>query len=70
MLSSNVRGDSLGKLAAGSETEKSFGFTVEDGWNTANLSVAVLAIDDAGHVNNMAVCLADGGSMDYEYVNN
>lgn len=70
MLSSNVRGESLGRLVAGSETEKSFEFTVEDGWNAANLSVAVLVIDEAGHVNNMAVCAADGGSMDYEYVNN
>ncbi|MBR5836317.1 MAG: Omp28-related outer membrane protein [Bacteroidales bacterium] len=70
MLSSNVRGESLGSLAAGTETEKTFEFTVDEGWNLKNLSVAVLAIDKDGHVNNMAVCSADGGSMDYEYVNN
>lgn len=70
MLSSTVRGESLGRLSAGSEVEKSFEFTVGEGWNTANLSVAVLAIDEAGHVNNMAICAADGGTMDYEYVNN
>lgn len=70
MLSSSVRGESLGSIAAGSEKEKTFSFTVEEGWNTANLSVAVLAIDANGHVNNMAVCAVDGGSMDYEYVNN
>lgn len=70
MLSSNVRGESLGSLAAGSEKEKTFEFTVEEGWNLNNLSVAVLAIDKNGHVNNMAVCPVDGGNMDYEYVKN
>lgn len=70
MLSSSVRGESLGKLSAGSEKEKTFEFEVDEDWNIANLSVAVLAIDEAGHVNNMAVCAADGGAMEYEYVNN
>lgn len=70
MLSSSVRGESLGKLSAGDEKEKTFEFQLEDGWNVENVSVAVLAIDENGHVNNMAVCAADGGEMDYEYVNN
>ena len=70
MLTSSVRGESLGKLSAGTEKEKTFEFQLEDGWNAANVSVAVLAIDENGHVNNMAVCAADGGRMDYEYVNN
>ena len=70
MLSTSVRGDSLGSIAAGMEKEKTFAFTVDKDWNPANLSVAVLAIDANGHVNNMAVCDIDGGTMDYEYVNN
>ena len=70
MLSGNVRGDSLGSLAAGTEKEKTFEFTLEEGWELKNLSVAVLAIDKDGHVNNMAICAVDGGKMDYEYVNN
>ena len=70
MLSPNVRGESLGNVSAGSEKAKEYEFTIDEGWNIANLSVAVLAIDDNGHVNNMAVCSVDGGRMDYEYVNN
>ena len=70
MLSSDVRGDSLGEIKAGVETSKSFVFDVDPSWNIDNLTVAVLAIDKDGHVNNMAVCDIDGGSMDYEYVNN
>lgn len=69
MLSSNVRGDSLGEVKAEEETHKTYTFTVEEGWNIENLSVAVLAINEDGHVNNMAVCQADGGKMDYEFVN-
>ena len=70
MLSPNVRGESLGDVSAGSEKAKEYEFTIDEGWDIANLSVAVLAIDDNGHVNNMAVCSVDGGRMDYEYVNN
>lgn len=68
MLSSDVRGDRLGNVMTGAEAEVSYVFSIEDGWNLENLSVAILAIDDEGQVNNMAVCAADGGSMDYEYV--
>lgn len=68
MLSADVRGDKLGNLAPEEEKTVTFGFAVEEEWNTDNLSVAVLAIDEDGHVNNMAVCAADGGKMDYEYV--
>ena len=69
MLSAGVRGDALSKVAAETEAGKKYKFTVEDGWSLENLSVAVLILDDKGHVNNMAVCAADGGSMDYEYIN-
>lgn len=70
MLSSSVRGDGLGEVAAGKKVSKTYTFEVDGSWNMDNLSVAVLAIDSDGHVNNMAVCAADGGEMDYEYVNN
>lgn len=68
MLCADVRGDKLGSIKAGEEEDASFGFDVEEDWNVENLSIAVLAIDDNGHVNNMAVCAADGGETDYEYV--
>ena len=69
MLSSNVRGDSLSEVAAETEVEKTYTFEVADDWNVENLSVAVLILDDKGHVNNMATCAVDGGNMDYEYIN-
>lgn len=68
MLCADVRGDGLGNVASGDEAEKTFGFEIEEGWTVENLSVAVLAVDSGGNVNNMAVCAADGGKMDYEYV--
>ena len=70
MLTSDVKGDSLGNLTAESEVTRTFTFSAEDGWKLEDLSVAVLAIDKDGCVNNMAYCKADGGSMDYVYVNN
>lgn len=67
MISSNVRGDGLGEVAAGTEAEKTYDFNVDPQWNLENLHVAVLAIDSDGHVNNMAQCAVNGGRMDYEY---
>lgn len=65
MLSADVRGDKLGKISTGEETAATYTFKVNEEWNLENLSVAVLAIDDNGEVNNMAVCAADGGVMEY-----
>ena len=45
-----------------------YSFTVEEDWSLENLSVAVLILDKDSHVNNMAICAADGGKMDYEYL--
>ena len=70
MLSADVRGDSMGEIPAGSAKSKTYTFDIDPSWNLENLSVAVLAIDKDGHVNNMAQCAVDGGSMDHEYVNN
>lgn len=68
MLSNSVLGDSLGEVPAGKEVSKTYSFTVADGWNLENLSVAVLVLDKDGHVNNMATCQADSGKMDYVYL--
>ena len=68
MLSSGVRGDSLGEVSAEKEASKTYSFTVEEDWNLENLSVAVLILDKDSHVNNMAICDANGGKMDYEYL--
>lgn len=68
MLSSSVMGDELGTVAAGCEKTAGWSFKKEDGWNVSNLSVAVLAIDEDGQVNNMAVCMAGGGRMEYGYI--
>ena len=70
MLSATVLGDGLGEVREGAEVTRTYTFTVDESWKTANLSVAVLAMDSDGHVNNMAQCTVDGGKMDYEYVNN
>ena len=67
MISTSVYGDVLGTVAAGNEAGKSFDFSVEKDWNLENLYVVVLAIDEHGHVNNMAQCLVNGGKMEYEY---
>lgn len=67
MLSSGVKGDELGKVLAGSEKAFSWSFKADGRWNMENLSVAVLAINEDGHVNNMAICAADGGRMEYGY---
>ncbi len=69
MLSSDVKGDGLGNVPAGAEAGKTFDFTPDKTWNMANLTVAVLVLDENGQVNNMAVCPADGGAMGYEYIN-
>ena len=69
MLSANVRGDDMGTIEAEKEQTHEYTFTFDAGkWNKENLSVAVLAINEDGHVNNMAACAADGGEMDYVYL--
>lgn len=68
MLSASVKGDDMGRIAAGSEKTSSYSFAADKGWNIDNVSVAVLAVDEEGHVNNMAICSADGGNMEYGYI--
>lgn len=67
MLSSDVRGDSVGEVVSGTESKKAYTFTVDEEWDLDNLSVAVLAINKDGQVNNMAVCSVNGGKMEYEF---
>ena len=68
MLSADVRGDNMGKIASGKESKKTYTFSVSPDWNLDNLSVAVLAITEGGTVNNMAICAVNGGKMDYKKI--
>lgn len=69
MLSATVYGDGLGRVAAEQEKTKEYTVTCAADWNRAKTYVYALAADAEGHVNNMQVCLLDGGSTDYEYIN-
>ena len=66
MLSASVAGDALGNVKEDEEKQQVYSFVPDPSWNLTNMTVAVLAIDAQGHVNNMAVCAVDGGSVDYE----
>lgn len=68
MLSSGIEGDDLGVIEKEDEAGKTYIFTPDPSWNLENLSIAVLAINDEGEVNNMASCAVDGGKMDYVYL--
>lgn len=68
MLSSGVDGDDMGQIPAGGEKTCNWSFKADGAWDLDNLSVAVLAINEDGHVNNMATCAADGGKMEYGYI--
>lgn len=69
MFSSTIYGDNLGKVDFGSEAVKEYQIEVDNSWNLAKTYVYALAMDEDGYVNNMQVCLLDGGSADYEYKN-
>lgn len=69
MLSATVYGDGLGRLAAEQEKSKEYSVAVGADWNKEKTYVYALVLDSDGYVNNMQVCLLDGGSADYEYIN-
>ena len=69
MLSQTVYGDKLGKLHADDELSYGYNLPIDPEWNLANTYIHALALDENGYVNNMQVCLLDGGSADYEYKN-
>lgn len=68
LLSATVYGDSMGRIASGSEKTQEYTLSVSSDWNRAKTYVYALAIDSNGYVNNMQVCLLDGGDADYEYI--
>lgn len=68
LLSATVYGDSMGRIASGSEKTHEYTLNVPSDWNRAKTYVYALAIDSNGYVNNMQVCLLDGGAADYEYI--
>ena len=67
MLSSTVYGDNLGRVNAQDETSKEYEIAIAPSWNLAKTHVYALAMDENGYVNNMQVCLLDGGTAGYEY---
>ena len=67
MLSATVYGDNLGRVNAQTEASREYEFTIDPSWNLERTYVYALAIDERGCVNNMQVCLLDGGSAGYEY---
>ena len=69
MVSSTIYGDNLGRVPSGEETVKEYQIELDSSWNLEKTYVYALAIDEDGYVNNMQICLLDGGSADYEYKN-
>lgn len=69
LVSATLHGDNLGQIASGEEKVKEYSFDVDPAWNKAKTYVYVLALDEQSRVNNMQVCLLDGGSAAYEYKN-
>ena len=70
MLSATVYGDYLGRVTAQTEATKEYEIKVDPAWNLDKTYIYALAMDENGHVNNMQVCLLDGGSAEYEYKDN
>ena len=69
MVSQTVYGDKLGVVQASAEKTVNYSISVDADWNLANTYIYALAMDVNGYVNNMQVCLLDGGSAGYEYKN-
>ena len=65
MLSASMKGDNIGTLPARRSEIRKYSFKPDASWSKDNLSVAVLLIDAEGKVNNMAICAAVNGFMDY-----
>lgn len=65
LLSRSVFGDALGEVASGSEKEKTYSVVCDGSWNMDNTYIYALALSDGDGVNNMVVCPADGGNVDY-----
>lgn len=70
MLSESWRGDVVGTLGIGQQSEKrSYSFTVSEDWNAEKVTVVALLIDSKGVVRNCNEC-ALGATSPYRYKNN
>lgn len=69
LISQTVFGDDLGIISESEEKSKTYTVAVDADWNLAKTYIYALAMDSNGYVNNMQVCLLDGGSAGYEYKN-
>ena len=69
LLSRSIYGDNLGRIQAEDEKTVTYDVAVDAEWNLAKTYIYALAMDVNGYVNNMQVCLLDGGSVDFEYKN-
>lgn len=69
LLSRSIYGDNVGRILASEEKTLTYDVIVDANWNLANTYIYALAMDENGYVNNMQVCLLNGGSADYEYKN-
>lgn len=67
MLSQTIYGDNLGRVQASEEKSASYEVAADPQWNLQKTYVYVLAMTADGKVNNMQVCLLNGGSAGYEY---
>lgn len=70
LVSRTVFGDALGTVASGTEKIMEYAVDIDPAWNLGKTYVYALALDADGYVNNMQVCLVDGGDSGYEYVKN
>ena len=68
LVSRTVFGDALGTVASGTEKIMEYSVDIDPAWNLGKTYVYALALDADGYVNNMQVCLLDGGDSGYEYV--
>lgn len=55
-----------GVIAAGTEKARTWSVDVDDKWVLENTSAYALVLDANGNVNNMNLCLLDGGDSGYE----
>lgn len=67
IVSETYKGDRIGSgmAAAGKEVEATYEIAMDGSWNLEETFVYVLAIDPSGNVNNMNLCLLNGGNEDY-----
>lgn len=65
MLSSSYKGDRVGELGVGQQTEVEYDYSIPESYNVDNCSICALVIDNSGTVNNVNICKVVNGSADY-----